>query len=73
MILKNKVYKNTSFNNLQKLENKDGFIEASKNNNFFRKGTSGQWKNTLSKSQKELIEGELNAGILCRASPLAAT
>lgn len=57
--IKNKVFNNTSFNNLQKLENKDGFIEATKNNNFFRKGTSGQWKKTLSKSQKKLIELEL--------------
>ena len=57
--IKNKVFNNTSFNNLQKLENKDGFIEATKNNNFFRKGTSGQWKKILSKSQKELIELEL--------------
>jgi hypothetical protein len=55
----NKVFNNTSFNNLQKLENKDGFIEATKKNNFFRKGTSEQWKTILSKSQKGLIEREL--------------
>ena len=50
----------TQFSNLQKLEKINGFSEAT-NNNFFRKGKSGEWKSILSKKQINLIENELGS------------
>jgi len=48
----------TNFNNLQKLEQKNGFVEAT-SDKFFRKGISGQWQNILSNNQINLIQNEL--------------
>ena len=53
------IIENTNFNNLQKLEEKYGFDESSKNSRFFRFGTSNQWKDILSKPQAQLIENNL--------------
>ena len=39
-----KIIENTNFNNLKKLEDKNGFDEATKHSKFFRSGTSNQWK-----------------------------
>ena len=50
--------KNTSFENLKKLESSEGFVEAT-NEKFFRSGKSQQWKNILSFSQRNLIEVNL--------------
>jgi len=50
--------KKTNFNNLQKLEQKNGFAEAT-SDKFFRKGVSGQWQNILSNSQINLVQKEL--------------
>ncbi len=55
-----KILKVTKFDNLKKLEKNDGFVEASKFTNFFRKGKSMQWKNILTKNQIQLIEKELS-------------
>ena len=55
-----KTLENTSFNNLKKLEKENGFIEATKNNNFFRKGKSGQWSEKLTHKQIILINTELD-------------
>tara|TARA_Y100001970_G_C14257661_1_gene876729 strand:- start:3363 stop:4223 length:861 start_codon:yes stop_codon:yes gene_type:complete len=54
----NKTIDVTKFSHLQKLEKTGGFSEAT-NNNFFRKGKAGEWKNILSKEQILLIEKEL--------------
>ena len=48
----------TNFNNLQKLEKENGFVESTKDN-FFRKGLSGQWKNILTKKQIDLFQNQL--------------
>ena len=58
MTLINKTLSQTNFNNLQRLERENGFVESTKNN-FFRKGISGQWKNILTKKQINLIQKEL--------------
>ena len=58
MTLINKTLLQTNFNNLQRLERENGFVESTKNN-FFRKGISGQWKNILTKKQINLIQKEL--------------
>ena len=54
-----KIIENTNFNNLKKLENQNGFDEASKHSKFFRSGNSNQWKDILSKTQIQLIENNL--------------
>ncbi len=56
-----KIIENTNFNNLQKLEDKNGFDEATKYSKFFRSGTSNQWKDILSNSQVQLIEKNLQS------------
>ena len=56
-----KIIDNTNFNNLQKLEDKNGFDEATKHSKFFRSGTSNQWKDMLSNSQAKLIEKNLKS------------
>ena len=56
-----KIVENTNFNNLKKLEDKNGFDEASKHSKFFRSGTSNQWKDILSNSQIKLIEKNLKS------------
>ena len=54
-----KIIENTNFNNLKKLEDKNGFDEASKHSKFFRSGNSNQWKDILSKTQLQFIENNL--------------
>jgi len=54
-----KIIENTNFNNLRKLENQNGFDEATKHSKFFRSGNSNQWKDILSKTQLQLIENNL--------------
>ena len=54
-----KIVENTKFNNLKKLEDKNGFDEASKYSKFFRSGTSNQWKDILTNTQINLIEKNL--------------
>ena len=56
-----KIVENTNFNNLKKLEGKNGFDEATIHSNFFRSGTSNQWKDILSNSQAKLIEKNLKS------------
>ena len=51
-----KIIKNTEFKNLQKLETKYGFKEATKHTNFFRIGKTNQWMNVLSTNQIKKIE-----------------
>lgn len=47
---------NSSFEVLQKQEEKDGFLEKSeKSQQFFRSGKSGDWKNNLSSKQVQRI------------------
>ena len=46
----------TSFNNLQKLEVKEGFDENPSNRSFFRSGKRGEWKKILDKNQQQRIE-----------------
>lgn len=45
----------TTFENLQKNEDKNGFIEKVKGDKFFRVGKSGQWKDILTKYQVKMI------------------
>tara|TARA_Y100000590_G_scaffold160623_1_gene184159 strand:- start:6192 stop:7040 length:849 start_codon:yes stop_codon:yes gene_type:complete len=49
----------TSFNNLQSLENKYKFKEATINTKFFRKGVVGEWRQVLTQKQVKQIEEEL--------------
>ena len=56
-----KIIENTNFNNLKKLEDKNGFDEVTKHSKFFRSGTSNQWKDILSNSQIKLIEKNLKS------------
>jgi len=56
-----KIVENTNFNNLKKLEDKNGFDEATIHSNFFRSGTSNQWKDILSSTQVKLIEKNLKS------------
>ena len=46
----------TSFKNLKKLENTEGFKENPSTKPFFRKGQIGEWKHILNKSQSQKIE-----------------
>ena len=55
-----KTIKKTKFSKLQELEKTYGFSEAT-NNNFFRKGKSGEWKKILNNEQIKLIEKELGS------------
>ena len=41
------------------MESNQGFVESVPHSNFFRKGTSGQWKDVLDKNQINLIEKKL--------------
>ena len=50
------VIKSTNFNNLQSMENKNGFDEKSEFSEFFRSGKTKQWENGLNQDQKNLIE-----------------
>jgi len=50
------VIKSTNFNNLQSMENKNGFREKSEFSEFFRIGKTKQWENELNQDQKNLIE-----------------
>ena len=56
-----KIVENTNFNNLKKLEDKNGFDEATKHSKFFRSGTSNQWKDVLTNAQVKLIEKNLKS------------
>ena len=56
-----KIIENTNFNNLKKLEDKNGFDEATIHSKFFRSGTTNQWKDILSNSQVKLIEKNLKS------------
>ncbi len=56
-----KIVDNTNFNNLKKLEDKNGFDEASNYSKFFRSGTSNQWKDVLTNTQIKLIEKNLKS------------
>ena len=56
-----KIIENTNFNNLKKLEDKNGFDEATIHSKFFRSGTSNQWKDILSSTQVKLIEKNLKS------------
>ena len=53
------VKNSTSFNNLQSLENKYKFNEATINTKFFRKGVVGEWRQVLTQKQVKQIEEEL--------------
>ena len=46
----------TSFDNLQNLEKKNGFIEKGYGKLFFRNGKIGNWKMNLNKNLSEKIE-----------------
>ena len=48
----------TTFKNLQELEEKEGFDENPSNRSFFRKGKKGEWKKILDKNQQQRIEKE---------------
>ena len=50
------IIKSTSFDKLKNDENKNGFIESSKKNRFFRVGKKMQWKTALNKEQILIIE-----------------
>ena len=56
-----KIVENTNFNNLKKLEEKNGFDEATIHSKFFRSGTSNQWKDALTNIQIKLIEKNLKS------------
>jgi len=56
-----KILENTNFNNLKKLEDKNGFDEATIHSKFFRSGTSNQWKDVLTNTQVKLIEKNLKS------------
>ena len=51
----NRTIEKTKFDNLQKMEEIGGFVEAT-NDNFFRKGKINQWKKILSNKQKNDFE-----------------
>ena len=54
----------TSFENLRKLEEKNGFIERGKGSFFFRKGKVGSWKQELSKNLVNKIEKKFKKEML---------
>ena len=51
-----KALKQTQFNELQKLEKSEGFIEKGKGELFFRKGKIGTWKGEVSSKIINKIE-----------------
>ena len=52
----NEAINQTSFENLQKIEAKEGFDENPTNESFFRKGKKGEWKKKLSSDNIKKIE-----------------
>ncbi len=50
------IIKSTEFKNLQEIESKMGFVEASKFSKFFAVGKKEQWRSELKKNEVELIE-----------------
>ena len=50
-----KAIENSRFDALQAQEQKHGFVEMPSSGQFFRKGTSGQWKELLSKNQIQAV------------------
>ena len=50
----NNILNSTSFNNLQKLELKQGFNESINENKFFAVGQKDQWKSKLEQNQIKL-------------------
>lgn len=50
-----KAIENSRFDALQAQEQKHGFVEMPSSGHFFRKGTSGQWKELLSKNQIQAV------------------
>lgn len=52
------IFKSTDFKTLQKLERKNGFIEAVKNKKFFSVGKKNQWLDLLEKKQVEKLENK---------------
>ncbi len=54
----NNILDSTSFNNLQKLEIKQGFNESINENKFFAVGQKNQWKNELEQNQIKILEDE---------------
>ena len=52
----NEAINQTSFENLQKLETKEGFDENPTNKSFFRKGKKGEWEKKLSSDNIKKIE-----------------
>ena len=51
-----KALKQTRFNELQKMEKKEGFKEKGKGELFFRNGKIGEWKKILNSKQIQKIE-----------------
>ena len=57
---------NSSFSNLKKMENRDGFVESPINKKtgdrqtFFNLGPKNKWKNLLEKKLVEKIESEFS-------------
>ena len=56
--------KQTNFQNLRKLEEKEGFIEKGRGNFFFRKGKIGSWKEELSNDLVKIIEKKFKKEML---------
>ena len=54
----------TNFQNLRKLEEKEGFSEKGKGNFFFRKGKIGSWKEELSNDLVKIIEKKFKKEML---------
>ena len=58
------ILNSTSFNNLQKLELKQGFNESINENKFFAVGQKDQWKSELEQNQIKIIED--NFGLMMK-------
>ena len=54
----------TNFQNLRKLEEKEGFAEKGKGGFFFRKGKIGSWKDELNKDLVKIIEEKFRKEML---------
>tara|TARA_B100000965_G_scaffold367099_1_gene352868 strand:- start:50 stop:883 length:834 start_codon:yes stop_codon:yes gene_type:complete len=54
----------TSFQNLRKLEEKEGFIEKGRGKFFFRKGKIGSWKQELSNDLIKIVENKFKKEML---------
>ena len=50
------IIKSTEFEKFQKYEKEKGFIESTKNHNFFSVGKKDQWKKILNKGQVAKLE-----------------